>query len=150
MAGTIDVADIAAAIATRFGAVTPPAGLAALRGATHLLPESLTELPYLLVFPFRPVEITYDPYSRSALLDWPLRFFFDRSPLPQRMADMYQWWQSLYDLYPTSSLVDLGLGAYVREAKVTAAYLTTFEYPTGTEYPVIELFVRTNVGEPLS
>jgi hypothetical protein len=151
MAGTLDFADIAAALATRFGALTPPTGQGAIRSSTHLLPENITDLPCVLVFPFRPdAGFSYDPYSRTGLLTWPVRFFFDRSPLPQRMGDLYQWLQSLYDVFPVSTSIDLGLGAYVRYATVTAAFITRFEYPTGTEYPVIQLDVLTHVGEPLS
>lgn len=149
--GTIDFADIAAALASRFGALTPPTGLAAIRSATHLLPENITELPCVLVFPFRAdTSFSYDPYSRTGMLTFPVRFFFDKTPLPQRMADLYQWLQTLYDVYPVSSSIDLGLGAYVRYSAVTAAFMTTFEYPTGTEYPVIQVDVLVHAGEPLS
>ena len=86
-------ATIAAAIATRLSAVTPPTGEVAIRWASHLLLDSETPpFPAIEILPpEEDIEWLPGKQMRSTT-EWTVQMLFDSAAdLPRRMASIYAW-----------------------------------------------------------
>lgn len=135
--------DIAAAIASRFAAMTPPTGQQ-LRLATHLLPSQVAATPALLVFP--PEEtLSYPPSARHSLMEFPVRLYIARfADHPRQVSLTYRWMDALVP--QLDGMVRLGLSGQVDTTDVTGARAGVLAY-AGEDYDGIEMAVLVRASE---
>lgn len=136
---------IAAAVALRYAPaqMSPPAGLPAVRSSTADLPNQLTSLPAVLVFPD---EGTFDVGNGTRLgeHDFLVRFYLAApKSLARDMVKLRKWLTVLVDQH----LLSLQLGGIVVYVRTRAWKIAMITYG-GTEFSGIELKVRVRTSEP--
>lgn len=139
-------ATVAAAIASAFAGVTPPAGQPALVYATYQLPQAIGATPCVLVFPPED-SFSYDPGStRNNTQTWPVRFYLAPT------GDYAAAWDVIYAWHDvlTNALVShftLGGMAGVNWVRVESGS-PGWRLPYGdTEYVGRELGVVVQISE---
>lgn len=138
---------IASAIATRFGATTPPAGQEAIKLATAELPDEVSLFPSLLVFPSTMSDPTYIASKRDLNLTFPVAFVLSRADgSPRRAHALHDWVTVLYGRI--AGQIMLGLSSYVSESEVLA-WTPGVSYG-GQDYDGALLTVWVHVNEPYS
>lgn len=142
----MNLATIAANLATRFSNVTPPSGYGALHECTHLLPTAVTSTPTLVVFPPDiELEAAGGP-TRFGIATFPVRVYIGlETDLPNAIAATYAWYDAFQDL-PLGD-IDLGGLAYVIDAFTTGGRLGTLKDYSGNPYIGIEYEVRVRIAE---
>lgn len=144
----MDVAAIAAAIATRFGAalITPPSGYNDIALATADLPSAITDTPTVLVFPPAGQWSFSAGASRVGDLAFPVRFYVARSAdNPRATAAVNAWYSVLIERL----IGQLALGqsaAGVTHSFITGSQAGTLTY-ADVEYVGIELTVEVHLVE---
>ena len=143
-----DIKAIADAIATRFGAalITPPTGYDDIATATASLPDALTSLPAVLVFPPSGTWTWSPGAQRVGDLEFPVRFYYGpRSDLARSAAAINAWYSVLIERL----IGNLALGQ--SSAGVTHSFITGSQAGTLTyadmEYVGIEFAVLVHLVE---
>jgi hypothetical protein len=140
----MDSYGIAAAIATRLLATTPPTGKEAVKEATADLPESISWFPTVVVGLPEPEYITHSAGSTSMALTFPATLLLDRSDGSPRRARLAHDW--LTALYPQlNGNLDLGRNDIVM-AVITDWNAGTVSYG-GDEYDGITFDVTVRIVE---
>jgi hypothetical protein len=142
---TIDFDAIGSGIATRFAPaqVTPPAGLGNVRSSSIDLPNALTLLPRVLVFPDRG-ELAPGNGSRLATADYLVRFYMSvTKDLPRETNACRKWLPILIDQIRVGET--LGLGAPVAVARVNSYRVGILPYQQ-RDYTGVELGVRVTLS----
>jgi hypothetical protein len=135
---------IAAAIATRLKAATPPTGKEAIKVATAELPESISVFPALLVSLPQPDYLEHTSNSTAASLTYQATLFLARHDSAARRSRLlHDWVTALYARL--NGLLQLGL-AYVSLATIEnwAAGVVTYE---GAEYDGVVFDVVVRIHE---
>lgn len=128
----IDLLAIADALATRFGAITPPSGEPAIVGSTARLPNGLPDTPYILVMPPEGTTDLGTGYPTAVVRDvheFDVYLLLHRASgdLPTDIERVYKWWAPMR--YAVFSADKLGLAPIVLKARVTDDYeFDSFEY----------------------
>lgn len=142
---TIDFDAIGSGIAGRFAPaqVTPPAGLGNIRSSSIDLPNRLTLLPRVLVFPDRGALAPGDG-SRLGTADYLVRFYFSRArDLPRDTNACRKWLGILVDQIRVGET--LGLGAPVAVVRVAGYRVGILPYGR-LDYVGVELAIRVTLS----
>lgn len=143
MAG-LDIAGIAAALAARLKATTPPAGYDAIRSATAELPGQMVPLPALLVFVDAGTFPVTGNGTRLGTHDWIARLYLGQSgDLIRDMRALMAWLGPLCDQLRGA----VTLSGTVTVATVERYRLGTLSY-AGNTYSGLELGIRLVTTEP--
>lgn len=138
---------IAAAVALRYAAaqVTPPAGFTNVRLATADLPNALTALPAVLVFPDQGSFETGNG-TRTGTHDFLVRFYLGApKSLARDMVKLRKWLTVLVGQH----LAGMQLGGLVVRVVINRWKIGMMTYGV-VEYSGIELGVRVITSEPWS
>lgn len=139
---TIDFDAIGSGIAARFAPaqVTPPAGLGNIRSSSIDLPNRLTLLPRVLVFPDRG-DLAPGNGSRLATADYLVRFYFSRArDLPRDTNACRKWLGILIDQVRVGETT----GAPVAVIRVASYRVGILPYGR-LDYVGVELGVRATL-----
>ena len=139
---------IAGALAARFapGAVTPPAGYQNIRKATADLPQAISAVPIVLVFPDAGAFETGNS-SRDGLHRFIVRFYFGVARnLARETNALRKWATVLVDQLKTGGGVQLGGVGGAQQAVVVDWRIGEMPYGRQT-YAGIELGVNVTTGE---
>lgn len=134
------------AIVARFAPaqVTPPAGLDNIRLSTGALPEQMTPLPTVLVFP-ESGEFDHESAAgkRDSRHEYVIRFYFGQTGnLPRDTVALGKWLTVLVDQLKNSTQ----LGGIVTLALVSGWSMGVFAY-AGSDYTGIELTLTIVTNE---
>lgn len=141
----MNLATIAANLATRMGTVTPPSGYPPLELSTHLLPTGVVSTPTLLVFPPEGSLEGAGGDVRFGVLPFPVRVYLGQeADRPNAIAAAYAWFDAFLDL-PLAN-ISLGGLAYVVDAFTTGFRIGELTY-AGQPYIGIEFEVRVRIAE---
>lgn len=146
----LDIDGITIALAHRFDPdqVTPPAGLDPIRSSSAYGPDGPPVAPFVIVNPPDAGRLTFGGQERAGVHEFSVDFFLDGSPDSARTAKAIARW--------TSVLLDQLIIAGAQLAGLVALAWTgryetgTFEYPAGTPYPGIRLFVSITTTDGIS
>lgn len=142
----MDVNAISTALAARFapGQVVPPAGLTNVRKSTADLPQGLTQMPIVLVFPDSGALDTGGG-TRAGLHRFVVRFYFGLARnLARETNGCRKWLTVLLDQLKTGGAVQLG--GVVDNAEVADWRIGRMDYQ-GKTYAGIELGVNVTTSE---
>lgn len=142
----MDVDAISTALAARFAPaqVTPPAGYTNVRKATAELPQGLSMMPVVLVFPASGALDTGGG-TRAGLHRFEIRFYFGLARnLARETNGCRKWLTVLLDQLKTGGAVQLG--GVVQNAEVADWTIGRMEYQ-GKVYSGIELGVNVTTSE---
>lgn len=146
-----DMDAIAAAIAARYAAAAitanggPPAGLTNVRKSTADLPQALSAMPAVLVFPDHG-ELDGGHQTRLGTHDFLVRFYFGVSRNLARETNACRKWLTIL---LGQHLAALQLGGLVVRVYVATWRIAALPY-AGKTYTGIELGVRAVTSEPWS
>lgn len=143
----MDVDAIGQAIAARYAPanVTPPAGLTNVRKATADLPQAITAVPIVLVFPDSG-ELAPGNGTRLGNATWYVRFYFGVSRNVARETNACRRWLSvLLDQHRTV----LALGGLVTAVRTVGWKVGLLDYGS-KRYFGIELRIQVVTSEPWS
>ena len=136
---------IAGALATLYGATTPPTGQESIKNATAALAEAPSFFPTLYVLPPSLSDPSYISKGRSLPLDYPAILLLDRADGTARRAEVMHDWVTV--LYPRlGTQLQLGLSSYVALATLVGIDAGTVKY-AGEDYDGITLINRVLVSE---
>jgi hypothetical protein len=122
--------------------VTPPTGLANIRGSTADTPNQLGPLPYVLVLPVEG-EFETGNGTRVGAHDFLVRFFFSQADdLSRDIAALRKWLTVLVDQLRTSTQ----LGGFVTVARTESWRLGMLNWG-GQDFTGIEMTVRIVTSE---
>jgi hypothetical protein len=142
---SIDFDAITVALALRFdpSTVTPPTGgYDNIRVSTGNLPNQMTPLPTVLVFPENGT-LTYVPSKRDSDHIFVVRFYYNQTgDLARDTVSLRKWLTVLVDQLKNATQ----LGGTVTYARVEGYTVGTFTY-AGLEYSGVELTVHVKVNE---
>ena len=144
----MNVLSIASTIAARFlpENVTPPSGYQDIRQASALIGSTLTP-PSVLVFPPELAVTNFTGGTRTAVLSFPVRFYYTTPPAqPRDVTGLYRWSEVLLDQLVGNT--QLG-GSPVAQAYTAALRIAEFEYD-GQPYDGVEMDVSVTVSEGVS
>lgn len=142
----MDVNGISTALAARFAPaqVTPPAGLTNIRKSTADLPQGLTQMPIVLVFPDSGAFDTGGG-SRAGLHRFVVRFYFGLARnLARETNGCRKWLTVLADQLKTGGAVQLG--GLADNCELADWHIGRLDYMNKT-YAGIELGVNVTTSE---
>lgn len=136
---------IATAIAARYAAPTPPAGLASIRLATAELPGQLGVWPAVLVFPSEG-DLEGGGGTRLGVSRFLARFYYGPGLVVERETKaLNRWLGVLVDVHGTA--IHLGLPATVARCRTVRWRVGTFSY-ADESFSGIELGLEVTTTEP--
>lgn len=136
---------ITIALAARFGpgTVTPPTGYDPIRLSTGDLPNQMTPLPTVLVYPEQG-EFTQYPGKRDSGHTFLVRFYYNETgDMARDMVALRKWLTVLSDQLKGATM----LGGIVTSANITSWKIGAMSY-AGIDYSGIEFSVRIITNEP--
>lgn len=147
----MNIASIGSAVATRFAAaaITPPSGYNDIASSTNELPNAITSLPAVLVFP-PDASWAYGPGRRTGDLVFPVRFYAEAAAdRPRATAAVNAWYGVLIDQLEPNFDLDLSGSGHVTHAVITGSSAGTFTYAE-KEYAGIEFSVSVHIVQAIA
>lgn len=140
----MDDRTVAAAIATRLGATTPPTGQESIKVATADFPDGLTFFPFLLVGMSDMEAVSFISKRRSLTVEYPAVLYLGKSDgTPRRTRAIRDWKTALYGRL--SGQMQLGGLTYVTWAEIVA-WSNGASYG-GEDYDAVTFTCRVNINE---
>lgn len=140
-----DLDAISTALATRYGLVSAPSGQASVRVSTSSLPQTVTMLPAILVFPDEGA-FEYGASTRQAESRFKVQFLYSQGlDMARDSVGLRKWVQVLVDQLKGAAQ----LGGTVAAARV-ASWRTAKVTYAGEDFHGIELDVDVITTEPWS